>query len=899
MLKLTKKTTNSVAIKLNLMVVALSLVLLFSLGLMLLKITNEQIKTSVKQDTRNIVDSLTIAVQTNAAISNLKRVVSTLAVNENVNHISLIRNRDGQVLADNYYQNADRPYFDTFSKTEQNFLTHYINAQQATTELTQDNLYFKAINLNLIDPKIMRLRRHTVLLVYDQSQSLTKAYQDYWLFLAIAILYLLIMVGLVYLVQRKIVIRPINKLMEAIEKQKHSEQAVKVEISSTDELGVLANSFEQLTKINIQQKNELIKAQEYLNGITNSAPVLLFYLNRNLTIEFINHSVKNWFGNDLSFYLNTPFKQAFGQDYYQLMSPYFETSLTGEVSIFDEQIQSDGTGRFVHVTLVPRINTLQQTEGIFVCIEDITELKSSQQRLEDYAAKLEFNSWALEEEKEKAEAATIAKSQFLAAMSHEIRTPMNGVLGTLGLLSRSKLNDEQKHQLKIATSSAESLLSLINDILDFSKVEAGKMDIENIDFNLIEQISDFVEAIAPKAKERSIDLILDMTQVQEPMVEGDPGRIRQIFTNLVSNAIKFTKEGHVMIEVALQEEQEQWLLSASVTDTGIGIPEEKQSNIFEAFSQADSSTTRKFGGTGLGLSIVKQLCLLMSGDINLISTPNVGSCFSLHLKLNKSSKNVNYFPDLSNQKILIYEPHSATAKLLSKQLQTWNAQIVEVTEEQEMLSQLEQQKADFNFIAIDGLQNPSILSDKELPEVLAITNHPSQKELAKQHKLIQKPITPHVLIEQLTVKPNDNTGTLSDDQEKNNWCSETRILLVEDNPVNQYVAKSMLTKLGVQCDLANNGIEALDTLKSSGETQGYDIIFMDGQMPEMDGYETTKAIRNGQGGERYMQINIIALTANAMTGDREKCIQAGMNDYLSKPVQLEQLKQVLTRWLPQ
>jgi signal transduction histidine kinase/CheY-like chemotaxis protein len=390
--------------------------------------------------------------------------------------------------------------------------------------------------------------------------------------------------------------------------------------------------------------------------------------------------------------------------------------------------------------------------------------------------------------KEAAEASTLAKSQFLAAMSHEIRTPMNGVMGMLQLLEHSGLNDSQRNNVSIAQSSANSLLGLINDILDFSKIEAGKMDFEDIAFNLHDEMDLFIKIMALKAQEKGLDLILNTTQLPQGMIISDPGRLRQIVTNLVSNAIKFTAKGKITLTAALiKEDPTHGRLCIDVMDTGIGIAPEKIDSLFEMFTQADGSTTRQYGGTGLGLAIVRKLSKLMGGTVSATSTLGEGSTFSVNI-------------------------------------------LVE-------------------------LADPSIVH--------------------KEQKVSQNPMI---------------------GQENPVWPSKTNILLVDDDPVNQMVAEELLKVIGLQTHTASNGAEALELLKAP-QSKPYTLILMDCQMPVMDGYETSHAIRNGEADERYKNIPIIAMTANAMAGDREKCLLWGMNDYISKPIDINELQNALKKWV--
>jgi signal transduction histidine kinase/DNA-binding NarL/FixJ family response regulator len=391
----------------------------------------------------------------------------------------------------------------------------------------------------------------------------------------------------------------------------------------------------------------------------------------------------------------------------------------------------------------------------------------------------------LQEAKEAAESSARSKSEFLAAMSHEIRTPMNGVLGMLGLLEKTELEETQRHQLHVATSSATSLLGLINDILDFSKIEAGKMDLEMLEIDLKHELEAFVESIEFKAEEKGLKILLNTDGITHPNIITDPGRLRQILTNLVGNSLKFTHRGQIQINASLHKDNgDHGRLHIDIMDTGIGIPLEKIETLFEAFTQADGSTTRKYGGTGLGLSIVKKLCELMGGSISATSTSGEGSTFSIDLHV-----------ALGHDEVILHA--------------------------------IKQESNEENIV----------------------------------------------------------------------WPSNTRILLVEDNATNQLVAQGMLDTLGLYADIAANGLEALEAIRISDKTQPYSIVLMDCQMPEMDGYEATRAVREGKAGQKNKRLPIIAITANAMQGDREKCTLSGMDDYLSKPIHLSALKSTLIKWL--
>ncbi|KZN34509.1 hypothetical protein N480_21020 [Pseudoalteromonas luteoviolacea S2607] len=555
-------------------------------------------------------------------------------------------------------------------------------------------------------------------------------------------------------------------------------------------------------------------------------------------------------------------------------------------------------------------------------LQDITEQIRQQKALAD--AKVE------------AEQASEAKSAFLASMSHEIRTPMNGVLGMLNLMLNSPLDDEQKHRAQLAMNSANSLLNLINDILDFSKVDAGKMELELLDFDLRELFGDFSESAALQAQRKGIELVLDIVKVESSVVKGDPSRLRQVLSNLVGNAIKFTEEGEIIIKAELTKYDDKLRLDCSVIDSGIGIPLSKQHKLFETFSQVDSSTTRKYGGTGLGLSIVKKLCELMGGSIGVRSDEGRGSEFYFNIALDVGEQNNQHLPnfDISKLELLIVDDNQTNRTVLREQLQLWGAKVTEAASAIEALSQCEARLKhptkklfdiallDMQMPVMDGAKLGSEMQkDARLKSIklIMMTSMGHQGDAAFFAKrgfsgYFPKPATTSDLHNALSVvgeggealanaKPIVTSHYLKSFKESESaddivWDPQPRILLAEDNHVNQIVTTSMLKKLGIDfVDVVANGREALTTLRHCQHSSPYCLVLMDCQMPEMDGYIATQSIRNGQAGEENKHITVIALTANAMSGDEKKCRDAGMDDYLTKPIQPATLLNCLKDYL--
>lgn len=563
-------------------------------------------------------------------------------------------------------------------------------------------------------------------------------------------------------------------------------------------------------------------------------------------------------------------------------------------------------GRALQLQISCSLISFNSRDAVLTIIRDISDQKATER--------------ALRAAKEAAEEATRLKSEFVAKVSHEIRTPMNGVMGMAELLKETTLTESQREYAESIANSGEALLALINDLLDFSKIEAGKLELEKIPFDPYRMVGEVVDLFAPRAEAKKTRIAYYIDSDVPMSVLGDPHRIRQVLTNLVANAVKFTDDGEIIVNVTAQDNADgQTAIVFDVTDSGIGIPLEKQDSLFEAFTQADSATTRQFGGTGLGLAISRELATLMNGSIDLQSTYGEGSTFRfsvvLEQPLDEDTPSSDHGATLGRLRVLVVDQSVNIRSIICRYLDSWDVDVHEAGTGSEALRAVSACKNDrpFDVILIDdSLSDIESLSlARALRAVSAESNfHVVLLTSFKERSLtdaaadagvdavLPHPIWPHRLRQCLATvvagKPAAEISTLpvrGADSDNISPYGTASILLVEDNLTNQKVASAMLARMGHDIEIARNGAEALQKI----EQVQYDLILMDCQMPVMDGFEATRQIRNLPGDRS--RVPVIALTANAVKGDRERCLAAGMDDYLTKPFRPDLIREALERWL--
>ena len=701
--------------------------------------------------------------------------------------------------------------------------------------------------------------------------------------------------------------RSFNNMLRGIQERDHALQSAKDELETR--VQTRTEALQREVNERVRAEETLSKERQVLRALIDNVPDFMYVKDADCRFLLANLSVARQMG------AQTP-EELIGKtdfDFYprELATTFYDAEQkvirSGESEVNREEAGLDAQGNMSKVltTQVPLRDKNGQVTGIAGIGRDITDLKKAQEEMQ--------------KARDAAEAASRAKSEFLANMSHEIRTPLNGIIGMTDLALDTEITAEQREYLQTVKLSADSLLTVINDILDYSKIEAGRIDLDRSDFNLRDSLETTLKTFALRADEKGLELLCEFTPGVPEVVCGDPARLRQIIVNLVGNAIKFTHRGEVQLSVALDStEAGDHTLHFTVSDTGIGIPEDKQESIFDPFSQADTSTTRKYGGTGLGLTISARLIALMGGHIWVESSPGHGTRFHFTVVVKQSGKILEKntpvpLEALRNVRVLVVDDNRTNLRILQTMLSRWEMKTIAVGGGEEALAALELARRNSEpfqliltdmhmphmdgFTLIEHIRQHSVSTASAIV-MLTSAGHRGDAERCRQlgvSAYLLKPIRQFELREALALvlgaQKQHSDGPLVTRYSLQQPCHPDdvlSILVAEDNPVNQLLIFRMLEKRGHHVTIAAHGGKALQLL----ERQSFDLVLMDVQMPEMDGLTATSLIREREGGSGQ-HLKIVALTAHAMQGDRDRCLAAGMDGYLSKPIRPQELDELL------
>jgi PAS domain S-box-containing protein len=736
--------------------------------------------------------------------------------------------------------------------------------------------------------------------------------------------------------------RSIRKLTKATKRIADGDLETPIKIGKgNDEIRELGESFNRMmrnlaksTMENKQLFSQIKRAKDYSENLLETAQDTIISIDADGMVNVWNHMAEKTFGYSKSEIIGQPIITIIPERYKTLHLEGIKRYIkTGVANVMGKTIGVSGiTKEGIEIPIEMSLSFQKTEEGrnsFTAIIRNVAEKRKweegliiTNKKLESEITERKLIETELKAAKEIAVGANKAKSEFLANMSHEVRTPISGVIGMTDLLLDTHLTTEQYEYADTIRESTDSLLNIVNDILDFSKIEAGKLVMEEIDFELHVTVDSIIDAFAVKAEEKGLSFSCFIDPEVPLLLRGDPGRLRQVLTNLVSNAIKFTNYGQVDLSVSkVKENDSHTTLRFVVRDMGIGIPDDRVNKLFQSFTQVDSSTTRKYGGTGLGLAISKQITELMGGQIGVESEKGKGSTFWFTVVLKKQSSEQKIpieLGEIENMRVLVVDDNGTNRHILRKYLESWHCRVEEACSAVEAMKKLrdvsngvDQFKVvlvDYCMPEVDGESLGKVIkADLQLKDLalVMLTSFGQRGDADHLRNLgfaafLPKPVKQLQLFDCLRLITRKETSVEKESARQivtRYSIAESRkkrgsILVVEDNLINQKIAMRILDKkLGYHADVVSNGREAIDSLKRLD----YDLVLMDCQMPEMDGYEATRTIRNENSTVRNHSIPIVAMTANAMKGDREKCLESGMDDYITKPINVQKLADVIER----
>lgn len=909
----------SVAYRLLVQMATISIATSFVVMGVLYWVLNQRLESEVSKRADTILHSLQSTLQIMGDNTDLPRMVNALSAAQDVRQIVVTQGEPPHIIAASDDSLIGQPFEKALSEDVREDLLHaYHDGEMYPHFHADDHRYEVAISLRIKTRDLSHLELGAVHLIMDSKHIYDGLLLDIKRILLILVLSIFTILGLLFWLVHRQVLSPILAIRATMQRRAEGDKNAIAPIINQDEIGTVAQTLNDMLRIQADAEYKVAASQKRLQAVMDNAVDGIITIDIRGRIQAFNPAAEKMFdyrpedviGKNVNILMPSPHREEH-DSYLQNYAAGSKPKIIG--------IGREVTARRRDGSIFPMDLGVSEliigTERLFVgIVRDISERKSAEE--------------ALRSKTEEAEIANRMKSEFLANMSHEIRTPMNGVIGMTSLLLESELIPEQRSRVEVIRQSGEALLEIINDILDISKIEAGKLTLEPIDFNLQTALVEMTELLMHRANEKNIDLILRYAPGTPEWVKGDPGRIRQIIINLAGNAIKFTESGHVLISVSTElVNDKNATLCFEIIDTGIGISEEGKKRLFQKFSQADGSTTRKYGGTGLGLAICLRLVEMMGGDIAVTSEEGKGSTFSftITLPLGKAAEIPHSATcDITGVRALAVDDIQINRQILQEYAQSGGLVCDTAASGKEalaMLNQAAQAGTPYEVVFIDR-QMPmmdgvalarTIKTDPALVKTLCCmtTSHGLRGEAKLMEVLgfcayLVKPFHSHILIEAvaliiaakrkgktlpLVTRHTLRQATTAEKSAAVKLSFNARILVAEDNRINQMMVLQMLELMDCKVDIANNGKEAIEMIQKVE----YDLVLMDCMMPEMNGYEATSAIRQRTDSKR--DITIIALTANALQGDKQKCLEAGMNDYLPKPVKKPELQTMLAKWL--